>query len=105
MASTGRTTRGIRVRLRFEGPPEAAWRTLNMVTDINEIIAEIQRLENQLEARWDVLREQFQYTLEGHRVRFANGMRRLHRRYRTGILPYLRETPPGKITGIQADYQ
>jgi len=68
-----------------------------MVTDINEIIAEIQRLENQLEARWDTLREQFHYTLEGHTVRFANGMRRLHRRYRTGILPYLRETPPAHI--------
>lgn len=68
-----------------------------MVTDINEIIAEIQRLENQLEARWETLREQFQYTLEGHRVRFANGVRRFHRRYRTGILPYLRETPPSHV--------
>lgn len=68
-----------------------------MVTDINEIIAEIRRLENELEARWEALREQFEYTLEGHKVRFASGVRRLHRRYRTGILRYLSETPPSHI--------
>jgi hypothetical protein len=68
-----------------------------MVTDINEIIAEMRRLENELETRWEALREQFQYTLEGHKVRFANGVRRLHRRYRTGILRYLIETPPAHI--------
>lgn len=68
-----------------------------MVTDINEIIAEIRRLQEQLEVRWETLREQFQYSLEGHRVRFAIGVQRLHRRYRTGIPRYLLETPPAHI--------
>lgn len=65
-----------------------------MVTDINELLAEIRRLENELETRWDTLRQQFQYTLEGHRVRFEAGVRRLHRRYRIGLLRYLGDTPP-----------
>jgi len=68
-----------------------------MVTDINELIAEIRRLQAELESRWDSLRQQFQYTLDGHRVRFAAGVRRLHRRYRVGILRYLGETPASHI--------
>jgi hypothetical protein len=51
-----------------------------MVTDIDALIAEIRRLQNELEARWETLRGQFQYTLDGHRVRFAAEVCRLHRR-------------------------
>jgi hypothetical protein len=68
-----------------------------MVTGINELVAEIRRLEDELEMRWEALRQQFQYTLDGHKVRFAAGVRRLHRRYRIGILRYIRETPLAHI--------
>jgi len=65
-----------------------------MVTDINELVAEIRRLQDQVEARWEVLRQQFHYTLEGRKVRFAGEMRRLHQRHRIGLLRYLGDTPP-----------
>lgn len=68
-----------------------------MVTDINELIAEIRRLQDELEMRWDALREQFQYTLDGHKVRFAAEVRRLHQRYRVGIISYLGDTPPAHL--------
>ena len=64
-----------------------------MVTDINGLIAEIRRLQDEMERRWEALRQQFQYTLEGRKVRFAAEVRQLHRRSRVGILRYLRETP------------
>lgn len=65
-----------------------------MNTDINELVAEIRRLQNELEMRWEALRQQFQYTLDGHKVRFAEEVRRLHQRYRVGLLSYLGDTPP-----------
>ena len=68
-----------------------------MVTDINELIAEIRRLQGEMETRWAALREQFHYTLEGRKVRFAAEVRRLHRRYRVGVLRYLGDTPPRHI--------
>jgi len=68
-----------------------------MVTDINELIAEIRRLQDEMETRWEALREQFHYTLEGRKVRFAAEVRRLHRRYRVGVLRYLGDTPPRHI--------
>jgi hypothetical protein len=57
------------------------------VSDIDELIAEIRRLQNELKARWETLRERFQYTLEGQKVRFAAGACRLH-------LRYVGDTPP-----------
>lgn len=68
-----------------------------MTTDINELIAEIRRLQNELEMRWDALRQQFQYTLDGHKVRFAEEVRRLHQRYRVGIVSYLGDTAPSHL--------
>jgi hypothetical protein len=65
-----------------------------MTKDINELIAEIRRLQNELEMRWEALRQQFHYTLDGHKVRFTAEVQRLHQRYRIGILAYLGDTPP-----------
>jgi hypothetical protein len=65
-----------------------------MTTDIDKLIEDIQRLQDELEMRWEALRQQFQYTLEGHKVRFAEEVQRLHQRYRVGILSYLGDTPP-----------
>jgi hypothetical protein len=65
-----------------------------MVTDINELIAEIRRLQDEMESRWEDLRKEFDYTLEGRKIRFAAEARRLHRRYRVGLLRYFGDTPP-----------
>jgi len=77
--------------------PPPVEKRLIMTTDINELIAEIRRLQNELEGRWEVLRKQFHYTLDGHKVRFAQEVRHLHRRYRVGIIRYLGGTPPSHI--------
>lgn len=48
-----------------------------MTTDIGEWVAEIRRLQNELEVRWDALRQQLQYRFGGHKVRFSEQVRRL----------------------------
>ena len=65
-----------------------------MNTEINELLAEIRRLQEEAERRWDALREQFNYTLEGHKVRFEFEVRSMHRRYKVGILRYLVRARP-----------
>ena len=60
-----------------------------MNTELQELLAEIRRLQEEVEKRWDLLREQFNYTLEGHKVRFASEVKRLHQQYKTGALKYL----------------
>jgi hypothetical protein len=75
-----------------------------MVTEISALIAEIRRLQNELETRWEALRAEFHYTIEGRKVRFAAEVRRLHRRYRVGILRYLGHTPPLHIATAPVIY-
>lgn len=75
-----------------------------MVTEINELIAEIRRLQDELETRWETLREQFQYTLDGHKVHFAAGVHRLHRRYRVGVLRYLGDASPVHVVTAPVIY-
>ncbi len=65
-----------------------------MNTELNELLAEIRRLQEEVEKRWDALREQFNYTLEGHKVRFAAEMRRLHKRYKISAIKYLFSARP-----------
>ena len=60
-----------------------------MNTELNELLAEIRRLQEEVEKRWDELREQFSYTLEGHKVRFEKEVKRLHKKYKTSTLSYL----------------
>ncbi len=57
--------------------------------ELNELLFEIRRLQSEVEKRWESLRTQFNYTLEGHKVRFAAEVRRLHKRYKTGVFRYL----------------
>lgn len=68
-----------------------------MATDLSELLAEIRRLEEEVENRWEALRQSFDYTLEGHRVRFAAEIRRLHKRYRTGLLRYVARAKPFNV--------
>lgn len=64
-----------------------------MARDVNELIAEIRRLEDQLEAYLDNLRSQFHYSLKGHRVRFESTVREAHKRFRKGLLGYMFGAP------------
>lgn len=64
-----------------------------MAKDINEIIEEIRRLDDQLEAYWDTLRSQFHYSLKGKKIQFEEAANRAHKRFRTGLLGYILRAP------------
>lgn len=68
-----------------------------MNNELTELLAEIHRLQGEVEKRWDSLRKQFNYTLEGHKVRFAAGVQRLHKRYKTAAIVYLVTARPANI--------
>jgi len=51
-------------------------------TELTGLLAEIHRLQEEVERRREALREQFIYTLEGDRVRLAAEVRHIHRRCR-----------------------
>ena len=68
-----------------------------MARDINEILGEIRRLEEQLETYWENLRDQFHYQLEGKKVQFEEAARTAHRRFRTGITGYVLNAPLGVL--------
>ena len=70
---------------------------LIVAKDINEIIEEIRRLEDQLEAYWDTLRSQFHYSLKGKKVQFEEAANRAHKRFRTGLLGYILSAPLSHI--------
>ena len=60
-----------------------------MNKELDELLAEIHRLQNEVENRWDELREQFHYSIKGHKVRFAAEIKKLHKEYKTGALRYI----------------
>ncbi|MFZ5484556.1 MAG: hypothetical protein ACOZB0_10030 [Pseudomonadota bacterium] len=61
---------------------------------IDELLARIRELQNELEAELEEKRSQFRYHLENHRARFEQDILALHRRLRKGSLRYLFEAPP-----------
>lgn len=65
-----------------------------MNTKIDELLARIRELQNELEAELEEKRSQFRYHLENHRARFEQDILALHRRLRKGSLRYLFEAPP-----------
>lgn len=65
-----------------------------MPRDIKELLTQIQILEEELEQRIQDIRYQFRYSLKGHRVRFENEVRKLHKNYRVGVLRYLAHARP-----------
>ena len=68
-----------------------------MARDINDIIAEIRRLEDQLEVYWGTLRSQFHYSLQGKKVRFEGAVKEAHKRFRRGLLGYILGAPLGHL--------
>jgi hypothetical protein len=57
--------------------------------ELNELIEEIGRLQDEVEKHWDDLRQQFNYTIEGHKVRFEAEVKKLHKQFKTGAFKYL----------------
>lgn len=61
------------------------------------IYAEIDKLQEQLEEYWAYCRERFDYTVRNGRVRFDQAVRRAHREYKVGLLPYFVGARPSHI--------
>jgi len=57
---------------------------------ICEILANITELEDELRNVIDTQQHELRYRVEGTRVRFEAGIREAHRRFKIGLLPWLR---------------
>jgi hypothetical protein len=68
-----------------------------MNKELNEILAEIGRLQDEVEKRWEDMRQQFNYTIEGRKVRFEAEIKRLHARYKTRLIKYIISARPLSI--------
>jgi len=61
-----------------------------MTTPIEDLLARIHALQEELEAEFQKKREEFAYVIEGKRVRFAQELQARQHQYRVGLLRYLR---------------
>jgi hypothetical protein len=68
-----------------------------MLSRIDELIQRIKELEEELESEFRCRREEFRFTVEARRVRFADEVARFQRRMKTGLFRYLRESRPLNI--------
>jgi hypothetical protein len=68
-----------------------------MNKELNELLAEIGRLQDEVEKRWEDMRQKFNYTIEGRKVRFEEEIKRLHARYKIRLLKYLITARPLSI--------
>ncbi len=75
-----------------------------MPRDINELLDQIHRLEDQLESTFEAARKQFHYSIEQGRVRFEEEIQRAHRRYREGLWSYLLHARPLSILSAPVIY-
>ncbi len=60
-----------------------------MPRELNELLKEMHRLEEQLESYWDSLRDQFNYTLKDRTILFERDTRDSHVKMRVGVFDYL----------------
>lgn len=65
-----------------------------MNKELNELLDEISRLQGEVENRWEDMRQQFKYTIEGRKVRFEEEIQRLHARYKTRLIKYIISARP-----------
>jgi len=56
---------------------------------INELIGRIRELQEEMEAELDRRREEFQFRIENHRIRFEQDMLARQRRLKVGLLRYV----------------
>lgn len=65
-----------------------------MNSKIDELMARIRELQEELETDLEKKREEFRYHIDHRRARFEQDILELHRRLRKGSLRYLAEAPP-----------
>jgi len=68
-----------------------------MANRIDELIEEIRKLEEELEAEFKRKREEFHFIVEQRRVRFAEEVMRLQQQLKTGLFRYLTRAHPLNI--------
>lgn len=68
-----------------------------MNTRIDELIRSLRGIEEELEAEFRKRREEFRFTIEERRVRFAEEVILQGRRLKLGLLRYLREAHPFNV--------
>ena len=75
---------------------------------LDTVIARIHSLQEELERAFDSLLEEkqkeFFYTLRKGRVIFHKGIHELHRKYRTGVLPYVLKARPAHLLSAPVIY-
>lgn len=60
-----------------------------MNTRVSELLAEIRRLEDQLEEAIRTHEKEFLYKVDGAKVRFETAVKKAHKKLKTGVLPWL----------------
>jgi hypothetical protein len=63
------------------------------VNRIDELVDRLKALQEELEVEYRLRREQFRFTVEERRVRFAEEVIAAGRRFRIGVVRYVREAP------------
>lgn len=68
-----------------------------MNRQIDELISKIRTLEEELEAELKIRRDEFQFSIEKKRIRFAEEVARQQRCFKTGLFDYLIHSQPLNI--------
>jgi hypothetical protein len=64
-----------------------------MDTDIDELLDQLRKLEQEVEDKLEARRAAFQYSIQRHRVVFEESVRQRHRQIRVGVFAFLRQAP------------
>lgn len=75
-----------------------------MENEIDELVRRLVRLEDEIERKLEAQRAQFHYRIEERRAVFEEGILRQHKRVKTGLLAFLRESPLATVIVTPAVY-
>ncbi|PIW27086.1 MAG: hypothetical protein COW30_12040 [Rhodospirillales bacterium CG15_BIG_FIL_POST_REV_8_21_14_020_66_15] len=75
-----------------------------MDDEIEDLVKHLVRLEKEIEGKLEAQRETFQYRMEEGRAVFEDEVLRRHRRFRTGLVAFLRRSPLANILVAPAVY-
>lgn len=63
-----------------------------MKENIQRLLSEISKLEEELAAVMNEQQERLHYRIEGSKIRFEENLRRVHHELKTGVIPWLRQS-------------
>ena len=75
-----------------------------MNTRVSELLAEIRRLEDQLEEAIRTHEQEFLYKVDGAKVRFEKAVKTAHKKLKTGILPWLGSSELRNVASVPFVY-